>query len=108
MVQHDEVAVLEVEAIELVAGGFGVHYIFVDDEGGAFCVACYALADLAGEVLVCATGWRSRDWKGEGVPYRSEFALRTVSDVVRMMLDLRVNVRIGRRGLRWRRCRRGS
>ena len=47
MVEYDEIAVLEVEAVQLVAGGFGVHDIFVDDEGGAFGVACYALADLA-------------------------------------------------------------
>ena len=49
MVQHDEVTVLEVEAVQLVAGGFGVHDIFKDDEGGAFCIACDTLADLSGE-----------------------------------------------------------
>ena len=48
MVEHYEVAALEVEAVEFVAGAFGVHDIFVDDEGGAFGVAGDALADLAG------------------------------------------------------------
>ena len=47
MVQHDEIAILEVEAVQLVAGALGVHDIFVDDEGGAFGVCRDALADLA-------------------------------------------------------------
>lgn len=46
MVENDEVAILEVEAIQLVARGFGVHDIFVDDESGALCVVRNALADL--------------------------------------------------------------
>lgn len=46
MVENDKVAILEVEAIQLVARGFGVHDIFVDDEGGALCVVRNALADL--------------------------------------------------------------
>ena len=46
MVEDDEVAVLEVEAVEFVAGGFGVHDVFVDDEGGTLGIACYALSDL--------------------------------------------------------------
>jgi len=47
MIQDDEVSVLEVEAIELVAGLFGVYNIFVDNECGTLCVVCDALADLA-------------------------------------------------------------
>ena len=48
MYQHtDEVAVLEVEAVELVAGLLGIHYVFIDDEGGALCVRGDALTDLA-------------------------------------------------------------
>jgi hypothetical protein len=47
VVEHDEVAVLEVEAVQLVACALGVHDIFVDDEGSAFGVGCDALADLA-------------------------------------------------------------
>lgn len=47
MVEDDEVAVLEVEAVELVAGGLGVHDVLVDDVGGALCVGRDALADLA-------------------------------------------------------------
>lgn len=46
MVENDKVAILEVEAIQLIAGGFGVHDIFVDDEGGALGIARDALADL--------------------------------------------------------------
>lgn len=52
MVENDEIAILEVEAIQLIAGGFGVHDIFVDDEGGALCVVRDALADLPSGVLV--------------------------------------------------------
>lgn len=46
MVENDEIAILEVEAVQLVASGFGVHDILVDDEGGALCVVRNALADL--------------------------------------------------------------
>lgn len=46
MIEYDEVSVLEVEAVELVAGLFGVYNIFVDHECGAFCVVGNALADL--------------------------------------------------------------
>lgn len=47
MVKHDEIAVLEVEAVQLVAGALGVEYIFIDNVGGAFGVGGDALADLA-------------------------------------------------------------
>ena len=47
VVEHDEVAVLEIKAVQFVAGGFGVHDIFEDDEGGAFGSAGDALADLS-------------------------------------------------------------
>jgi len=52
VVEDYEVARLEVEAVQFVAGGFGVHDIFKDDEGGTLCVARDALADLSGWVLV--------------------------------------------------------
>ena len=65
MVEDDEVAVLEVEAVQLVAGALRVHDIFVDDEGGALGVACDALADLAGRFV---SGTRSRDWVEVVVP----------------------------------------
>ena len=48
MVQHHEVPVLEVEAVQLVACGFGVHDIFVDHERCALGVVGDALTDLAG------------------------------------------------------------
>ena len=62
MVEHNKIPVLEVEAVEFVAGALGVHDVFVDDEGGAFGVGRDALADLA-----------------DG----AEFTLRGVSRVVR-------------------------
>ena len=48
MVEDDEVARLEVEAVQAVAGAFGVVDVFIDDVGGAFGVGCDALADLPG------------------------------------------------------------
>lgn len=46
-VHTDEVAVLEVEAVELVAGLLGVHHVLIDDECSALGVVRNALADLA-------------------------------------------------------------
>ena len=48
MVEHDEVARLEVEAVQAVAGAFGVVDVFIDDVGGSLGVGCDALADLPG------------------------------------------------------------
>ena len=48
MVEDDEVARLEVEAVQAVAGAFRVVDVFIDDVGGAFGVGCDALADLPG------------------------------------------------------------
>jgi hypothetical protein len=48
VVEHDEVARLEVEAVQAVAGAFGVVHVFIDDVGGALGVGCDALADLPG------------------------------------------------------------
>jgi hypothetical protein len=45
----NEIAVLEVEAIEFVAGLLCIHYFFIDDERGAFGVTGYTLTDLAVE-----------------------------------------------------------
>ena len=47
MVQHDQVSVLEVEAVQFIAGSLGIHDIFVDDESGALGVSSDALANLA-------------------------------------------------------------
>lgn len=58
MVEDDEVAVLEVEAVEFVARALGVHHVFVDHEGRALGVACYALADLSyGSEFALEWGW---------------------------------------------------
>ena len=56
MIEDDEVAVLEIVAVELVASLFCVYDIFVNDECGALCVVGDALADLAGDRLA----WRAR------------------------------------------------
>lgn len=42
----DEIAILKVEAVQLIAGLLGVHDIFEDDEGGALSGVGDALADL--------------------------------------------------------------
>ena len=55
----DEVAVLEVEAVELVASRFCVHYVFINDEGGALAMVGDTLADLAAEALVIRVNRKS-------------------------------------------------
>jgi hypothetical protein len=47
VVEHDQVAVHEIEAVQLVAGLFGVGHLVVDHECGALGVGGVALADLA-------------------------------------------------------------
>ena len=43
----NKISILEVEAIQLVAGLLGVHDVFKDDVGGALGVVCNALTYLA-------------------------------------------------------------
>lgn len=67
MVEDDEVARLEVEAVQAVAGAFGVVDVFIDDVGGAFGVGCDALADLPGGFIVlaaCLARWLGVDCAG--------------------------------------------
>jgi hypothetical protein len=45
----NEIAVLEVEAVQFVAGLLSIHYIFVNDECGALGVVGNSLTDLAVE-----------------------------------------------------------
>lgn len=47
MSHTDEIAVLKVEAVQLVASLLGIQYVFIDDEGGALGVGRDALSDLA-------------------------------------------------------------
>jgi len=47
MQRTNEISVLEVEAVELVASRLGVHYVFIDDECGALGVIRDALTYLA-------------------------------------------------------------
>ena len=47
MIRTDKVAVLEVEAVELVAGLLRIHYVFIDNESSALGIGRNALADLA-------------------------------------------------------------
>lgn len=93
MVENNEVAGLEVETVQLVAGGFGVHDILVDDECSAFGVACDSLTDLA---VVGVSGDLGNGGRVMGSDRGSE---RT---------EWRQTCRRGRRAPRWRRCRRGS
>jgi hypothetical protein len=43
----DEVAVLEIEAVELIASLLSIHYVLIDNEGSALGIASNTLADLA-------------------------------------------------------------
>lgn len=54
VVQDHEVAVLEVEAVQLVAGTLCIHDIFVDDESGSLGICRDSLADLTEKKLVLA------------------------------------------------------
>lgn len=56
MIEDDEVAVLEIVAVELVASLFCVYDIFVNDECGALCVVGDALADLTDNSLAGCRG----------------------------------------------------
>src|SRR5689334_13798175 len=47
MIHTDQIAVLEVKAVELVAGLLGIHYVFIDNEGRALGVVGNALTDLS-------------------------------------------------------------
>lgn len=61
MPHTDQIAVLEVEAIQLVTRLLGIHDIFVDDECGTLGIVCDALTDLTALVSVCQVSrWRSR------------------------------------------------
>lgn len=76
----DEVSVLEVEAVELVAGRFCVHYVFINDKGGALAVVGDTLADLAAERSVIRANRRRPharahgDEEADDVPHRAELA----------------------------------
>lgn len=49
----DKVTALEVEAVQLVARLFCIHYVVIDNKGSALCVGSDALADLTvGRTLV--------------------------------------------------------
>lgn len=56
----DEVATLEVEAVQLVARLLRIHDVFIDDEGGALGVAGNALADLTVEASAFTSESRAR------------------------------------------------
>jgi hypothetical protein len=56
----DKVTVLEVEAIQLVAGLLRIHHVFIDYESGALRIIRDALADLAAKrVSKAILGWLS-------------------------------------------------
>jgi len=66
----DEISALEVEAVELVASRFGIHYVFIDNERCALGIAGDALTDLAIERQ--QVGERERGHID--VPHRAKFA----------------------------------
>jgi hypothetical protein len=73
----DEVSVLEVEAVQLVASRLCVHYIFIDDEGCALGVVGDSLADLAMLESVTWSDCRDQDapaHEGDDVPHWPELA----------------------------------
>lgn len=75
-VPTDEIAILKVEAVELVAGLLRIHYILVDDEGGALGVARNALADLTAKTQSVGEdggGGEERTYRtGPNLPKRSK------------------------------------
>lgn len=73
----DEIPVLEVEAVELVAGRLCVHYVFIDDEGSALGVVGDALANLAMLKSVTWSDGEGQDapaHEGDDVPHWAELA----------------------------------
>lgn len=78
----DKVAILEIEAIQLIASCFCVHDVLINDKSGAFGVVGNSLADLAGGTLAHSTtrnqanhlpGSREekRRWRKD-IPHRAE------------------------------------
>lgn len=103
MVEDDEVAVLEIEAVELVAGLFGVYNILVDNECGALCVVGDALTDLTDSWSAqCRARVGKREWHS---PNRTKLAkeLKEVvgTDVVVEVLDEKRAVAQSARVVSW-------
>jgi len=70
----NEIAILEVETIQLIARLLGIHHVLVDDIGGSFGLIGNALADLAVH-MVSIWILRSCGARVEGVlPDGTEFA----------------------------------
>lgn len=51
----DEVPILEVEAVQFVAGGLRIHDILVDDKSGPLCVVGDTLSDLAAAISIAVS-----------------------------------------------------
>lgn len=77
MVQHDQVARLEVEAVQAVASALGVVHVFIDDVGGALGVGCDALADLPGGYVLASAPVSVKRVAPGGVSRRMEWSLLT-------------------------------
>lgn len=60
---------MEVEAVQLIAGLLGIHYVLIDNECRSLCVVGDTLADLAAESQYSSRGVGSR-----GLPNGAEFA----------------------------------
>lgn len=73
----DEIPVLEVETVKLVASRLCVHYVFIDDEGCALGVVGDALANLAMLKSVTWSDGEGQDapaHEGDDVPHWAELA----------------------------------
>lgn len=70
----NEIAILEVESVQLVAGLLGVHNIFIDNKGGALGSVGNSLADLAAQAVsvCCDTAAMDKCW-ARGAPDWAEF-----------------------------------
>lgn len=103
MVEDNEVAVLEIESVELVAGLFGVYHILVDNECGALCVVGDALADLANSSLAqCrATVGEKSQYSPDRTELAKELEEIVGTDVVVEVLDEKRAVAQSARVVSW-------
>ena len=77
MVEHHEVARLEIEAVQAVAGALGVVHVFIDDVGRALGVGCDALADLPGGYVLASAPVSVERVAPGGVSRRMRWSLLT-------------------------------
>jgi hypothetical protein len=47
MLLTNEISILEVESVQLIASLLGIHHVFINDEGRSLCIVGDSLADLS-------------------------------------------------------------